>query len=114
VGVEPARRGDEPLREVRVESPVAGRIGVGERITGDMAADAEVIELRGLCPQARFDVAQTLSVGQLRKRHAQVLIEAGEALDLVFGLIPGDAAPEGLQRKMVHQLRKDELACVHR
>ena len=61
-----------------------------------------------------FVVIVNTSVGQLRKRHAQVLIEAGKALDLVFGLVPMDAALEGVQRKMVHQLREDELACVHR
>ena len=48
------------------------------------AAKAEVIELRALRPQARLDVAQALAIGQLRERHRQVLVEAGEPLDLVL------------------------------
>ena len=48
------------------------------------AADTQVIELARLRTQTRFDVAQALAIGQLRKRQAQILIEAGESLDLVL------------------------------
>jgi hypothetical protein len=38
------------------------------------------------------------------------LIETGEMLDLALAIIPHDAAAEGCQRHMVHELRKNILA----
>ena len=51
-----------------------------------------MIELRALRPQARLDVAQALAIGQLRERHRQVLVEAGEPLDLVLAVVARYAA----------------------
>ena len=67
------------LREVGVDAPVAHRVGIGQGVARDAAANAHVIELARLRSQTRFDVAQALAIGQLRERHAQELIEAGEA-----------------------------------
>src|SRR5262245_12090618 len=62
---------------------------------GDIAADAEMIELRLVCPQAGFDIAQALSPCELRECHAQILIETREALDLVLAVVARNATPEG-------------------
>ena len=75
---------NQTLSEARVDAPVARRVGVGQRVAGDGAANPQVIELGGLRSQARLDIAQALPVGQLRKGHAQILIETREALDLVL------------------------------
>jgi hypothetical protein len=50
-----------------------------------------------------LDIPHGLSVVKLRERHAQVLIETAEALDLVFVRVPRHAPAERRQRKMAHQ-----------
>jgi hypothetical protein len=115
LGIKPPRDGDQALSEVAVNAPVACGVGIGQGVARDqVAAQAHVIELGGLGAKARFDVAQTLSVSQLREGHAQVLVEAGEALDLVFACVTRDTAPQRGQRQMLHQLCEHELALVHR
>ena len=56
--------------------------------------------------QASFDVAQALSPCELREPHAQILVEAGEVLDLVLAAVLSD---ERLcrQRQMLHDLSED-------
>jgi hypothetical protein len=46
------------LRKVGIDPPVADFVRVRERAAGDATANAQVIELLVLCPQARLDVAQ--------------------------------------------------------
>jgi len=75
---------------------------------------SEMIEFVTLCAQAYFDVPKALPIGQLCEHHAQELIQAPEGLHLELSPIAGDATAEGGQRKMLHQLRKHQLASVHR
>ena len=74
---------DQALREVGIDPPVARGVRVGQSIARDLAANPHVVELLGLRAQTRFDVPQALAKRQLRKRHAQILVHAREALDLV-------------------------------
>ncbi len=60
-----------------------------------LAPDAHVVELRGLGAQAHFDIAQAFATGQLRKGHAQELVQAGEGLDLVLAAVARHAATKG-------------------
>ncbi len=113
-GVQAACEADQPLGEARVDAPIAGRIGIGQGVAGYVAANPQMIELRRLRSKARLDISQTVSVGQLREGHAQVLIETREALDLVLPRITREATAERRLRKMAHQLRKPELALMHR
>jgi hypothetical protein len=73
-----------------------------------------VIELGGLRAQTGFDIAQALAKGQLCKRHRQVLIQTSETLDFVMSTVTRYTATEGCQRQMFHQLRKNQLASMHR
>ena len=114
VGIERPRDADQALREVGVDAPVAHGVGIGQRIARDRRANAEVIELGSLGAQTRFDVAQALAKSQLRERHAQKLIQAGERLHLALALIATDASAKRRQRKMLHQLREHQLALIHR
>jgi hypothetical protein len=50
----------------------------------------------------------------LRERHAEKLIETGEALHLVFAAMRGHTTAKRGQRQMRHELSEDELAVVHR
>jgi hypothetical protein len=60
--------------------------------------------------QAYFDVSKALPKGQLSEGHAQELIQAREGLHFERASIAGDATAEGGQRKILHQLRKHQLA----
>jgi hypothetical protein len=51
---------------------------------------------------------------QLREGHGIELVQAREALDLVFAVVAGHAAPERRQRQVRHDLRENELALMHR
>jgi len=63
--------------------------------------------------QARFDVAQALAVGQLGECHGEVLIPAGQILQVAITAIAGDALLELLVRKELNQLGKDCAPGVH-
>lgn len=76
VDIQMAGDGDQSLREVCVDAPVAHLIRIRQSVARDATANAHVIELRASRAQTRFDVAETLAIGQLRKRHAQELIPA--------------------------------------
>ena len=113
LGVEAPGDGDQGLGEVGVDAPVALVVGVGQGVSGDTPANAHVIELGALRPQAGLDVAQALAVGQLGEGHAEILIEAGKALDLVVAAIAFDTTAEAMKRQLIDELCEDELARVH-
>ena len=105
--------GDQALREIGIHAPVAHGIGVGEGVARHGGAHAEVVELGALRAQARFDIAKAFAVGQLREGHAQELVEARKRFDLPLFSIPRHDPTKGVQRQMVHDLRENQLACVH-
>ncbi|MDE0209062.1 MAG: hypothetical protein OXJ64_04185, partial [Boseongicola sp.] len=105
---------DETLREVGVDLPVTGLVGVGEGVAGNSAADAHVIQLSGLGAQAGLDVAQAAPAGELGKCHAPVLIRAAERLYVPVAAVPGDAPVEHAPREMSHDLGEDQAAGMHR
>jgi hypothetical protein len=63
--------------------------------------------------KARLDLAQALSKRELRKCHAQKLIEAAERPYAVLAAVTRDATPKRAQRQMLGQLRENQLAFVH-
>lgn len=97
VDIEPSSGVDQGLGEVGVDAPVAHLVGVGQGVARHLCADPHVIELALLGPQAHFDVAQALAIGELGKGHAAILLDAGEALDLVVTLVSLDAAAQGMR-----------------
>ena len=105
---------DQALGEVGVDAPIAHGVGIGQRVARHRRAHAEVVELGLLRAQARLDVAQALAKGQLRERHAQELIQAGERLDLAVALVTPDAPAKGRQWQMLHHLCEHQLPLIHR
>ena len=112
VRVELARHRDQTLRELGVDAPVSHGTRVRQCVGRHLRPQSHVVELPGLCAQARLDVAQTLSEGQLREEHDGKLLEATEALDLVLAVIAGDAATKRRQRQMRGQLCEDQFSVV--
>ena len=78
VGVERPRHGNQTLREIGIDAPVAHGIGVSQGVARHRGTNSEVVELGLLCAQTGLDVPQTLSLGQLREVHAQELIQTRE------------------------------------
>ena len=60
-----AGAGNENVREIGVDAPVAFLVGLGERVPRDVAPDARVIEFGLHRVQADLDVAKADPVGQL-------------------------------------------------
>ena len=114
LGIQRARHGDQVLREVGVDLPRPGCIGIGQGVARNgLAAQTHVIQPLGLGTQIDLDVAQRLAVGQLSKGHRQELIHAGELLDLVIATVSGHASSKSAQWQKCHELRENKLAVVH-
>ena len=73
--IEPPCFNDQGVREIAINAPVALLVGIGQIAACDVPANTEMIEFGLLRAQTDFDVAQALTKRQLRKRHAQVLIQ---------------------------------------
>jgi len=48
-----ARDTDQPLGEVGADTPIAGRVGIGQSFARDVAAEPQVVELAGLRTAAK-------------------------------------------------------------
>jgi hypothetical protein len=114
VGIEIAGLMDEHLGEVRVNPPVTGFIGVGQGVTGNVAADPHVIQSILHRTQAGLNVAEPLPKSQLSEGHTEELIETGEAFDLVVATVSLDAFSELIKRQEIHNLGEDGRRCIHR
>lgn len=112
--VERARLGDEDLGKLRVDSPVALFIGVGQCIATDArTAESHVVQPGLHGTQAGLDVAEALAVGQLGECQGEELVHAGEALDFALAGIARDTAMKRLQREQSHDLGEDSAAGIH-
>ena len=63
--------------------------------------------------QACLDISQTFPIGQLGKGHAEKLVPAGEALDLVVAVVALYALAKIVNRHKVHQLGEHGTTRVH-
>ena len=111
-----ALKDSDPLwAEAHAESyaPVAVLVGIRQRALGDAAANAQMVELGGMRAQTGLDIAQAFPVGQLCKGHAQKLVEVRESERRIAPRVLGYAAPEGVQRQVIHQLGKHQLSRMH-
>ena len=113
-GVQATGLGNQHVGEIQIDAPVADFVGVCQRVARHTAADAHVVQAQAVSPQTALDVARTLAISQLRKRHAQELIPARERLDLVVAAIAIHASAELVNGHEVHKLRENRLAGIHR
>jgi hypothetical protein len=58
-------------------------------------------------PQAGLDITQALSIGQLGKGHAGVLVPAGEGLGMFVPLVSLNAPAKVVYGQEIHELCKD-------
>ena len=113
VGIKVPRLGDQPVGELRVNAPVAQLVGIGQRRTPHRFAKAHVVELRGLSRQADFDIAQALSIGQLRKRHRPILLGTAQCSHPSVAIVTYNNPCEGAPGQKIHELSEKRFAGVH-
>ena len=104
VDIQRASLGNEPLRKIGLDPPIAVLVGFGQGGARHSAPDSHVIEFAWHGTQTDFDISQTFPVCQLGKRHAEILIHAGKRFDFVVTLIAIDASPKFGSRQEVHDL----------
>lgn len=63
--------------------------------------------------QTGFDISKALPVGQLRKRHTEVLVETPKAFYIPLALVALHATPERVHWQVVCHLGKNEPARIH-
>jgi hypothetical protein len=97
-----------------MDAPVAQFVCVGQSGAAHLGAKAHGINLVGLRVQTCLDVPQTLAIGQLRKSHGAILLGTTEPAHTMVAAITGDAASKRSPGNAIHQLRKQQLARVHR
>ena len=113
-GIQGARLGNEHLRKIRIDAPVAFFVSVGQRAPRPRAPDADLVELEFQDLQARDDLAQTLAVRQLGKGHAKELVVTGERALAIIAAIPSHTFGELVCGKKLHDLREYESTGVHK
>jgi len=67
VGIKLPGSWEENLCKVGVNTPISDLVGMGQRVTGDLAANAPVIKPLLCRPQADLDVPQAFTIGKLKK-----------------------------------------------
>ena len=105
---------NKDVRKIGIDAPVAILIGLGQSIACDGATKAQVIEFGLDSIQTGFDVAKGMSIPELSKCHAKVLIEAGEMSGTIISLVLADTAIAIASRQGVHELREEIRSGVHR
>lgn len=63
--------------------------------------------------QAELDVAQALASSELGEGHAEELVKAGEALDVVLTSVPAHSRMKGIERQVIHELGKHKSTLMH-
>jgi hypothetical protein len=72
-----------------------------------------VIQLGLMRPQTHFDIAQALAPSELGEDHAQVVIQTRETFGIAVAVVLRHQTAKGMQRQMLHELRKDVTALMH-
>ena len=104
VAIERTSDTDKGLSEVSVDTPITSGVRIGEGVARDLGAKVHMVELGVLGSQAGLDIANALTLGELSESHAQVLVETGEAFDLVVTAVARDATAKRMEGEKVHHL----------
>jgi hypothetical protein len=91
------------LRKVGIDPPIARFVRVGQSGSCHFASETHVVELPAYRLQAGFDVAETLSIRQLREGHREKLISTGKTLHLVITAVTADTFLKLVGGQKIHQ-----------
>ncbi len=104
---------DQQLHKIGIGAPVPILIGVGKNAAGYLAADPHGIELLLKSSQAALDIPQALAESQLRKGHAQELVQTVEGADSMVALVAVHALAGLFERQETHDLSENHCTSVH-
>jgi len=104
---------NQSLRKIGEDPPIMRFVGIGPRRARHAGAETHVVQLAAHRTQARLDVAQILTIGQLREGQRQILIPAGEVFRVAISAVAGHAFLKLFVRQMLDQLRRHRAARVH-
>jgi len=93
---------DEHLGEVGVDTPIPDFVGIGQGIAGNVPTDAHMVKLVSRSSEACLDIPQAFAASKLSKGHAEKLVPASEAFDLVIAVVSCDAFAKFVDRKEFH------------
>ena len=113
IAVELACSSNQHSRQIRPDAPIPRFVGVRQRRPMHAVTQTHCIKLVGVGPKRRFDVAQALAPGQLRKRHHAKLFRATHAANAGVATVAIHDSPEARPGDELHDLRKKGLADVH-
>jgi uncharacterized protein YjiS (DUF1127 family) len=104
---------DQCLRKLAIDALVPYLVGIRQIAARYIASDAQMIELGRLRPKTGLDIAQAFPIGQLRKSHAQKLVEAAERAGIEIASILRDQSTKRMPRSNLHHLSEHELSDMH-
>ena len=113
-GIEFSSLRDQPLCKLGIDSPVSSFVGIRQGRALDRRTNAHVVQLGRLRGETRFDIAQALPVGQLRKRQSAKMFGARKCANTMIPVVPGHDPVKSFPRKNVHDLCKQRLSGIHR
>ena len=113
LSIQAAGFGDQDMSQLRIDTPVAVLVGLGQGAARNGPSDSSVIEFRAERSQTGFDIAQTVAKSQLRKGHAEKLIEAGKRSDAMIATVALNALLKGKRWEPGHDLGKNGVAYIH-
>jgi hypothetical protein len=78
-----ARLHNRPLRELGVDTPLSGFVGIGQQCTLYWRTSACVAKLHHLCRQAHLDILQTPAIGLLGESQRTKVLGSGKYVDSI-------------------------------
>jgi hypothetical protein len=114
VAIKLAGAANEHCRQVGPDAPIAPFVGIGECRTPDQRSKAHAVQLGLIRQKAGFDVAQTLAISQLRKRHRPKLFGTTQASYARIAVVARHDPAKARPWHKLHDLRKHRLPQIHK
>ena len=113
-GVKRGGLDDADMSEVGEESPVALRIGIGQRAACGGLAETGVIKFRAERGQTGFEVAETFAPGQWSESEHEEVFVGGQFANQKVAVVTGDTLVKIVFGQEVQKLGEDGATFVHK
>ena len=114
VAIKLARAANEHCRQIGPDAPIASFVGIGQRGAPDQRSKAHAVQLGLIDQKTGFDVAQTLAISQLRKRHGTELFGTTQTSYARVAAMTRHEAGKARPWHELHNLREHSLARIHK
>jgi hypothetical protein len=106
-------RFNEALGEIGVDSPVATFVGIGQTRPFDQRMKPGMVEPLAMGVQADNDIAETLTISQLRERHCQKLFPTRQVAHTTIAVVTSNATAKDLVIDKGKNLREYRFSLIH-